>query len=471
VWTKSNDLLYYNNNSNYAVANETNKQPFEVELGNGTSNQKTEVWDEHEVVLHFNEGTGTTVSDSTVNGHNTSLSDSALWTNSGKFGEGVGDFKQHSAYVNLAKEYSSFLDGSNDFSIELWIYPEDSTPPAYEMVLDLRGERGIQWYIDDSPAGELNCFIKLGGTWYHITSTNLSFNSWNHIVFVYDASTGSELFVNGYSEDTDSHQGTIASLSGTHNTIGCHNEVQDFFNGSIDEFRIWNKSLSSTEIKAHYRQGVSLGAEETSNHAPTTPTPSITPAPVYTNTSPVNCSATVTDPDGDNMNATFILYNGSNVIKTCAFTNKTNGTTLNCGMTNTSKWAKGNTINCTVTVTDNNSRTSTGSATKTVGDLAPDQPALNSPQDGCTGVLSSTLLNVTVADLDDDSLDVTFLNALDNSVICSNLSISSGSTVGCRWSNLSPGATYRWFVNITEIPADGTAFTTGPRWNFSTNHG
>jgi len=72
------------------------------------------------------------------------------------------------------------------------------------------------------------------------------------------------------------------------------------------------------------------------------------------------------------MNATFTLYNGSNVIKTCVFNNKTNGTTLNCGMSNTSLWVKGNTINCTVTATDNNSQRSTGSATKNVSNLAPE---------------------------------------------------------------------------------------------------
>ncbi|OYT53003.1 MAG: hypothetical protein B6U72_07095 [Candidatus Altiarchaeales archaeon ex4484_2] len=166
----------------------------------------------------------------------------------------------------------------------------------------------------------------------------------------------------------------------------------------------------------------------------------------------------------DNMNATFTLYNGSNVIKTCVFNNKTNGTTLNCGMTNTSKWAKGNTINCTVTATDNNSQRSTGSATKTVSNLAPNPPSLNSPADGSTGISTSTTLNVTVTDTDGDSLNVIFYNG-SNHPICSNTSISSGGTVSCRWSSLSIGTTYKWYVYVT----DGINTTTSSRWNFSTN--
>ena len=57
VWTRctSGDLsVYYNDYSDYVVANDTGKQPFQVELGNGTSHNPTLVWDDYDGVWHMN---------------------------------------------------------------------------------------------------------------------------------------------------------------------------------------------------------------------------------------------------------------------------------------------------------------------------------------------------------------------------------------------------------------------------------
>ncbi|HDI72901.1 MAG TPA: hypothetical protein ENF58_02075 [Candidatus Altiarchaeales archaeon] len=93
-------------------------------------------------------------------------------------------------------------------------------------------------------------------------------------------------------------------------------------------------------------------------------------ATIYTDTTPVNCSFTITDADNDVMNVTVYLYNSSNLIKQCSWTNQANGTTLNCGMTNTSEWVKGNALYCNVSVTDG-TNTTTDSVSKIVSNTAP----------------------------------------------------------------------------------------------------
>jgi len=90
--------------------------------------------------------------------------------------------------------------------------------------------------------------------------------------------------------------------------------------------------------------------------------------------------------------------------------------------------------------------------------------ALNSPSNSeiFSPNITSVILNITVTDVDNDTMNVTFYNSSDNSVICANTSISNSSEVICNWTGLSEGA-YQWYVNIT----DGIDTSQSSEWNFS----
>ena len=86
---------------------------------------------------------------------------------------------------------------------------------------------------------------------------NASFSpGWNHIVLTYDRNAGSaqqKLYVNG----ALAAQGTLTEAITTNS-----NDLKiGTFNGSIDEVRIYNRSLSAQEISAHY------AAKARSDHA------------------------------------------------------------------------------------------------------------------------------------------------------------------------------------------------------------
>jgi len=95
---------------------------------------------------------------------------------------------------------------------------------------------------------------------------------------------------------------------------------------------------------------------------------------------------------------------------------------------------------------------------------APNSPILNAPLDDATGVSLNPILNVTVSDPDGDVMNVTFIKNLDNSVICTNNSISNNTVVTCTWSGLSELTDYQWYVNVT----DGSLTTQSDFWNFTT---
>jgi hypothetical protein len=107
--------------------------------------------------------------------------------------------------------------------------------------------------------------------------------NWVHIVGVLDSTVGLKLYINGIEEDNVSWPYT--NLYGDTNRfqIGARaNEL--FFNGCIDEFGIWNKALSPTEVSLLYNSGngktYPFGLNVTPSPTPTktiSRTPSITP--------------------------------------------------------------------------------------------------------------------------------------------------------------------------------------------------
>ena len=61
-----------------------------------------------------------------------------------------------------------------------------------------------------------------------------------------------KLYVNGILNETETYTGDLRTIS-TITTIG-NFDGSDFFNGSIDEVRIYNRALSADEIRNLYEQ-------------------------------------------------------------------------------------------------------------------------------------------------------------------------------------------------------------------------
>jgi len=97
--------------------------------------------------------------------------------------------------------------------------------------------------------------------------------------------------------------------------------------------------------------------------------------------------------------------------------------------------------------------------------LPPNAPTLISPSNGATGVDINPTLSASVSDSEGDTMDVTFYNASDDSVIDTATGVSSGSTASVTWSGLAYETTYSWYA----IASD--AFGSSPQstiWSFTT---
>jgi hypothetical protein len=84
--------------------------------------------------------------------------------------------------------------------------------------------------------------------------SNISQNIWYHIALVWNTNDSNvKLYVNGDLKDTNTgYNGTVGSSSHQLMIGAGYSGTVDFFNGSIDSVRIYNRALSAEEVKTLY---------------------------------------------------------------------------------------------------------------------------------------------------------------------------------------------------------------------------
>jgi len=88
------------------------------------------------------------------------------------------------------------------------------------------------------------------------TTTNANDQKWHYMAITYDGST-EKLYYDGIAVGLYSTATTVISNGSL--TLGSRNDgMQEFFNGSIDEVKVYNRALTADEIKQDYNQGSAI---------------------------------------------------------------------------------------------------------------------------------------------------------------------------------------------------------------------
>jgi len=222
---------------------------------------------------NFNEGTGTTAYDTSGNANTGTLTNSPTWTtdkngtaNSAIAFDGVDD------YVDAGNDES--LDfGTGEVSFEAWVNIGTQTED-YVAILNKSADNdwtgvGVKlgfWLGNRSGALGNNYLLQLGdGTsTSSISPDSVSFGAlnnagWTHIVGTVDAVGGSPL-IKAY-KNSSLVSSTSRTLTGSINTtynlnIGQWRAYSRNLAGSVDNIRIYNKTLSADEISDVYNNAV-----------------------------------------------------------------------------------------------------------------------------------------------------------------------------------------------------------------------
>jgi hypothetical protein len=201
----------------------------------------------------LNEGTGTTAYDMSGNGNNGSWNGSTTngsYYTAGKVGPWAGTFDGSTDAITIGTV--SVLNPGT-ITVAAWIYPKSS---SLGTVVARNGPYylgfGNQFTSVTQKVGVGACAGSC--TWNAITgNTTISLNAWSLIALTYDGTT-TRAYLNGVQDASLvlSPNGPLTS-GGSNLRIGwCDPGMNQYFDGLVDDVRIYNRALSASEVQALY---------------------------------------------------------------------------------------------------------------------------------------------------------------------------------------------------------------------------
>ncbi|HOC53395.1 MAG TPA: LamG domain-containing protein [Candidatus Pacearchaeota archaeon] len=163
-----------------------------------------------------------------------------------------------------SEDYISCGNGLNNiynedvFSLTMWVYKQSTgTVKALFTNRDVATVGNI--FIFKSATEYLVCDLYDASSIRWTTTYQLPSNIWTSVVFVHNG-TNTILYINGVQKDSTSSQST-ASFPGT-STYGTFigrdsQSAQYFWQGKIDDVRIYNQAISTSTIEQNYFLGLS----------------------------------------------------------------------------------------------------------------------------------------------------------------------------------------------------------------------
>ena len=223
---------------------------------------------------HFDEGSGTTASDSSGNGNTGTLynSPNVSWT-TGKFGSGVsfnssgGNF----GYIEISGAGALKNVTNSSFTFEAWVKPYNSThSPDYNSIVTRTGYHTALGYLTNWEMFSMDMYNSTNYHFYAPTQNAYSNGDWYHVVgVVNDAEKKIYIYVNGVLAGTGSYVGPLKDYGTANYYVGAgqnySNQWNYTFNGTIDEVQIWNRSLTQDEITELYNSRNGYGIQTNSS--------------------------------------------------------------------------------------------------------------------------------------------------------------------------------------------------------------
>ncbi len=200
----------------------------------------------------FDEGRGTIAADSSGNGHNGTIF-GATWV-AGQIGQALA-FDGTSNYVQIPPDPS--IDNLQGLTIAAWIYPRQD---KHWHVLD-KGDGDKRLYAVGT-SNTLDGRVRYSGTYAfsESKSNTVVLNQWQHVAMTWSPATNVvRLYRNGvevpYATQTPG-TGTVQDDSVYPFVIGVRGNAAQWpntlFNGVLDDIRLYNRPLTSQEIRDLY---------------------------------------------------------------------------------------------------------------------------------------------------------------------------------------------------------------------------
>jgi hypothetical protein len=256
----------------------------------------------------FDEAGGPTAYDESVNNNDGTLnagtggsntSAGQMWYYPGKFG-GAMEFDGVDDYVDAGDKASLDFAAGQDFTAECWV----KTSATGGIILAKGGTgdatKGYWLYGAANGTFEAGLTDGVGSRVLGTSTSTINDGAWHHVVAVYDRDANCTIYVDGKVDGSPFAISAEGDLSNANPfTVGRRSDTaSQYFNGLIDDVRIYNYARSAEQIMVDYNAGAAahLGAGVSSLEG--------TP-PVGWWQLDENTGTTVYDRSGNNNNGTF----------------------------------------------------------------------------------------------------------------------------------------------------------------------
>jgi glucose/arabinose dehydrogenase len=191
---------------------------------------------------NFNENTGITAADHSGNNNNGALVNNPIWV-AGKYGSALS-FNGSNALVNIPN--SASLQLTTGMTLEAWVKPT-VVPINWADIIYKDNDNYLLTASTDQ--ARIGAVVTAGGVDQALTgATALSSGLWTHVAATYDG-VNLKVYANGNLENTVPLTGNI-TVSTNPVTIAGDTRFSQYFNGTVDEVRIYNRPLTQTEIQS-----------------------------------------------------------------------------------------------------------------------------------------------------------------------------------------------------------------------------
>lgn len=191
----------------------------------------------------FNEGSGATLNDRSGRGHTGTVA-GATWAPAGRYG-GALSFDGVNDWVTVND--TAALDLTTGLTIEAWVNP--SAVSSWRGVVTKERPGGLAYALyGANGAARPAAFVDIGGEIELGATATPAANVWTHLAVTFDGAM-LRLFVNGTLVSARAQTGAIVTSTGPLR-IGGNGLWGEFFQGRIDELRIYSRALTAAEVQA-----------------------------------------------------------------------------------------------------------------------------------------------------------------------------------------------------------------------------
>jgi len=166
-------------------------------------------------------------------------------------------------YIETTSTFS-LLDGQSKATISLWIKPP-STIVNFQVIASVIKDAittNHQFQIRLATNGTIQFSIDTGSKYIRASSTPLTLNAWNHVMFCIDTTQGlganrGRIFINGTNATSAvTLSGALATSTGALNIARNENGDYNNYEGNVDEFALWSGTDLRSEVSAVYNGGI-----------------------------------------------------------------------------------------------------------------------------------------------------------------------------------------------------------------------